>query len=447
MPTISRNSKSAGGTSFVDGTVIEADEVNADFDTVYNLVNGGLDDDNVTGNGFTGASLSSSATVEQTQINDISATDGAHDDTTTPGDSSSHTKPTSLQGEVQQLRYVVERLILGLAADRVDGTGTGTTFWGDLPARGPNLIKNPNFAGGTAATNVPPTGWSDLGTGSPTFSTVALSGATLTEGKGRELRIEAGAAAAAGVTQSLAGLKASTRYLVVARARSTSGTVHLKTTGADATSFFRNINDSSSSTTYVTLKGVIQTDSTPTAIVVQLTAQGNADTNDVSFAFCGVYECAADHVRVSGSPWVIASTSTTIALGTARVSPIGSQSVTINVPGPGFQIEVESEIPLTRDAANGTVGIDMMENVDGGGATGVSYAEVELEAATSARHVFQKFVRQAPVPGSTYVYTLEAEADGSTANVNGASNGAATIAGSTGVTRAELRARLIRVSE
>lgn len=429
VPVRGTKSSAGGGTAFVSGTDVLAAEVNTDFDNAYSAL-AALDNDNI----------SASADIALTKLADISATSATHDDTTTPGDSSSHTLPTTLSGEVQQLRYTIERLALGLAADRVDGSGTGTTFWGDLPARGPNLIKNPSFAGGSASGTTPPTSWTDLGTGTPTFSQVALTGATLTEGKGRELRIQAGAAAVAGVTQTLSGLKASTRYLVVARARRTTSAVHLVTTGADAASSFRNIDDSSSSTTYVTLKGVIQTDSTPTNIVVQLKTNG-ASGDDVSFAFCGVYECAADIVEIGGTANTTIEATTSYNVPVASFTAITGVSAAVYCPADGMEIHVQATLHFEN--ASGTdrqLGINIAEN---GSAVSDYYQEITIPQGDLATVHFN-YVRNNPTPGTQYTYTFTTRASGGSAG-DIVSPGTTTVTGA-GTKTNRARVRAVRVS-
>lgn len=414
MALISRGTKATagGGTAFVTGTTASATEVNTDFDTIYNDYNGNVTDANIVSTGLTNTAISSSAGIAETKIDDISATDADHDDTTTPGDSSSHTKPTTLSGELQQLRYVAERLALGIAPDRVGAAGTGAAGWYDLPARGPNLVINPTLARATSASGAPRS-WTSLGTGTPTFSYVALSGATLTEGPaaGKEHRIQAGSAATAGITQTIGGLKASTRYLVVARARSTTGAVHLKTVGADATSEFRNIDDSSSSTSYVTLKGVIQTDSTPTALEIQLTTNGG-NGDDVKFAFCGVYECDADFVTEHGTstPWVNDESTSNVSVDAATIA-LGP-TLTLVAPnfGGSWQAEVHANIPIVRDSANGTTQIRLMTTVGGGGSTAVRVAEVTWSAANQAQNVSFMYTTSV-APGTILTYALEGESD------------------------------------
>ena len=58
MGTIARGTKSGTGTTdFGTGTTILASEVNADFNTVFNVVNGNLDDDNLANDAVTTAKI------------------------------------------------------------------------------------------------------------------------------------------------------------------------------------------------------------------------------------------------------------------------------------------------------------------------------------------------------------------------------------------------------
>jgi len=421
MAVITRGTKASagGGTAFVTATTILPGEVNTDFDTIYTEYN------STVGGG-----------IAATTVDDISATSATHDDTATPGDSSSHTLPTSLEGELEQLRYTVERLALGVGADRVDGSGTGTTFWGDLPARGHNLVNNPNFSQGVASGSTPPTGWTDIGTGTPTFSQVALTGATLSEGQGYELRIQAGSAAVAGVRQTING-KANTRYLVVARARITTNAAHLTTTGADATSSFRNIDDTTTSTSYVTLKGVVQTDSTPTNINVQLTTNG-ASGDDVRFAFMGIYECGADFVPLGQSSTQQITTTSAITLDNTTYTSILSGAETI-VPGRGYEIHVDVMVPIANtNASVQTVAVRLTQG--GSGVAGACW-EQTMPASSTALAII-KNVRIVPSIAAAFVWAVDGR---STAAANVTTNGTSLVTG-TPTRTAVLNVRLVKVS-
>jgi len=319
----------------------------------------------------------------------------------------------------------------------VDGSGTGTTFWGDLPVRGPNLIVNPNFAirNSSVAT---PQGWTLVG--SPSLANNALSGADLSEGRGIALTIAANNAAQEGISQTLRP-RASTRYLVLARVKATSGDAHLETTGADVTSSFRNIDDTTSSTSYVTLKGVIQTDSTPTDIVVQVLTNGDSDTNDIKVSFVGVYECHADHAILCGSGSFELTSTSAVTLGSAAFADVFvGAAIEVRVPGPGFEIHAEAIVPLANTTAGAeAVAVRITENAS---PSDTSVWELEMPATSTATAVVS-FVNTAPVAGTLYTYDVSGR---STVAASLTTNGTSLVTG-TPTRTAILRVRVVRVSE
>ena len=430
MGSIVRGTKASagGGTAFVGNTLILPDEANTDHDTIYSEFNGGIDDVNVR----------STADVAETKINDISATAATHDDTATPGDSLAHVLPTSLSGEVQQLRYVEERLALGIGATRVDGAGTGTTFWGDFPARGANLIYNPNFS--AFSSTLVTFGWTDLATGTPTFTKTALSGATLSEGAGFEMRIQAGSAAVAGLSQTLAGLKASTRYLVVARCRATTNAAHLTITGADVASSFRSFDTTTSSSTYTTIKGVFQTDSTPTSIIVKITTNG-ASGDDVKFSYVGVYECAADIVPLGESGTIEEFTSSAITLGSAGFTNL-TNLLSVRVPGPGYEIYIDAEIPIANTNASVQTFAAQLTDTGGTAYSGAVYEQTMPASSTATAIIHHIITATLATAGTTFTFKVTGR---STAAANVTSNGTSLVTG-TPTRTTYIRARLAKAN-
>ena len=431
MSTITRGNKASagGGTSFVANTPALASEVEADFATIYGDYNGSIDNDNV----------SATADIALTKLGDASLSSTEHADTQSPGDSSSHTLPTDAEDEVQQIRYALERLALGVDAQRVDGSGTGTTFWGDRPLRGPNLIKNPNFSSRATSSSVP-TGWADLGTGTPTFSYVAHTGADLTEGSGVAVQIVAGSAAVAGITQTLTGLKASTRYLVVARAEITTNDAHLVTTGADSSSSFRNIDASTDSTSYATLSGVIQTDSTPTAIVVQLKTDG-ASGDTVRFSFCGVWECSENNHPIGQASTLQETSTSSVTFDNTTYTEVFT-GVAVTCPGPGYEIHVDASIAVenTSTTTDHTVAL----RVTNGGSS-LKELERYLVNSTSGGTTYDTLLHYkllSPAAGTTYDFNVDGRSTSATFVVT---PGTSNVTG-TGTRTNYLEVRLVRVS-
>lgn len=419
MAVISRGSKpsAGGGSDFVDGGVIEAAELNTDFDTVYTLVNGNLDDANIANDAITtvkildgavtNAKVSASAAIAATKIDDSSSNAAAAIATDDPGRSGSHNLAVSLEEEIQQLRYVIERISLGIDAQRVDASGTATSAWLDVPARGANLIYNGSFEAHQLGTANAPNGWTLI----DTPGTVAQ--ATGLQGDGKSINIVGDAATTQGIYQTLSGLKASTRYLVVCLAKAAVGSAHLVTTGADATSDYRDIDVSTSSATAVPLIGVIQTDATPTNVAIRLTTNGGA-TDDVTFDCVGVFECAVDLRAESGVVVVEATEAagTAYAVGTTTWTP-SPAAPAVTVPGNGYIVEVDAFMNVattTTPVAGATFVMNLQEDVSGGGYSTVKSAITGVYAAGTTGlggnlHVHRKLLG---TPGATYTYRLQA---------------------------------------
>jgi hypothetical protein len=382
MATIARGSKTGGGTDFNTGQAMKSAEFNTDFNTVYNEFNGSISNANISASAaiaysklnLTGlvvngdltdgtllnAKINASADITATKIGDISATDDAHDDTTTPGDSASHTLPTTLQGELQQLRYAIERQALGLASGRFDATGTiEATFWGDLPARG--MTSLPGFNG--VVTSGLPSGWTNVNTA--TLAQEAADAADGLAGKGRAIKITAAGSANEGISYTLSGLKESTQYWFGALVKATTGdTVKMTVTGADATSSFRDLTVTTTSTTWTWIHGVVKTDATPTSLVVSVLAA--ADTDIVWVADVQYGECAAVPIstgRVAVVEQQIASTAGTTIDGATTDAGLDTNyqfiddgtldlDKTVYVPGDGYYIKVTADITVGQVAGS-----------------------------------------------------------------------------------------------
>lgn len=389
MATIARGSKSAGGTSFVDGTVIEADEVNTDFDTVYNAVNAGLDN----------ANINTAAAIELSKLDGYSDTAAEMATETTPGVTGGTSAASTMQAELERLRYKLKEIGTGTSTKRLDGTASVDLIsWFDTPQVGPNLIQNGNFAIGLESSV--PFGWTNVNT-----ATLALTTAGKTEGQAsmRALRITAAGGTNEGVQQTLAGLKASTKYVVGCRAKATSGdTFRLVTTGADG-AVFGNLDLSTTSTSYVTLAGVIVTDSTPTDIVVQLLAAADTDIVDVTHVW--VRECATDRLPFSSTPWHYQEiTGVTNNHYVANTLTDSGLSLAVVAPGPGYQIEVVSSLTFNSPASGSTASAaELQEN---GTTVDVIQTAGHSNGGSDAETFQFNYVKRDPTPGTTYTYTV-----------------------------------------
>jgi hypothetical protein len=381
--TIARNTKAGGTTDVQSGQTIQPSDLNTDMNTLFNEINGNLTNANISGSAaiayskltltssivtgditdgtIANADVNASAAIALTKLDDTSGTDDAHDDTTTPGDSESHTLPTTLDGEIEQLRYAIERQALGIAAGRFDATGTiEATFWGDRPVR--NLIWIQGING--VVTSGLPSGWTNVNTA--TLAQEAADAADATAGVGRVIKITAAGSANEGMSYTLTGLKASTRYFFYALVKATSGdTAKLTVTGADATSSFRDCTNTTTATAWTALTCVVQTDATPTDLVASVLAA--ADTDIVWNG--GVAWGEASAVPLPTAPRVavveqqIASTAGTTIDGATTDAGLDTNyqfiddgtndlDKTVYVPGDGYYIKVTADITVGQVAGS-----------------------------------------------------------------------------------------------
>src|SRR3990172_6985718 len=334
MSTIARGTKASagGGTSFVANTDALAAEVEYDFATLYADYNGNISDANVA----------SGAAIEETKIDGQSDSAAERRTETSPGDTASPIDATTLAGEIARIRFKLKELGLGTSTARQTTAAGDDVYWIDTPQMGPNLIRNGSFAVKTTAAGAAPDGWVLVGT--PATCTTTTAGITEGHLTMRAIRIAAGAGDTnEGISQTLVGLKASTKYVVGCRAKvsGAGGEIFsLTTTGAGGATF-GNLNLTTSSSTYVTIAGQIITHATPANIVVQLLAVGNSDIIEVTH--CWVRECATDRLPMSNTAWAYGQI-TTISPNhyTPANTFVDSQITGVSVvpPGPGYFIEV-----------------------------------------------------------------------------------------------------------
>lgn len=422
MATITRNTKPGGTTSWQDGDKLTHTDLNADFDTIYNDHNGSIDGTNVAAN--------PSNKIDPRAIDDTSDDEATQKTTLAPGDSSSQSLATDIEDEVQQLRYVAERQALSLDAVRYDGSAATTIMWGDLPAR--RLVFQDSFEGLFTSSSLPD-GWANV-TGTPTVTNPTTD---VSEGKGKAIKVVGDGAGGAnqGIKRTFAGLKASTRYLIVVRAKVTAGdTFTLITTGGVSTGDFQNLAAShatTTSTSYATVAGVVATDSTPTDLVVQLV--GSANTDEIFVDHFQLWECGASPAgadRPMRPVYVQATTAGTAITGATTDTGLdtnyqfvddGTTNIdyTVTCPADGYYIKVTVHWNLretTATAATASATVRLYEDIAGGGLSSVAehfqLAETPSATTKSTFTGSMVYIKNDPVPGSTYRYALAATKGG-----------------------------------
>lgn len=399
MSIPARGTKPNGSTDWADGETLTATALNGDFNPLYTTLSGGIEDDNVA----------AAAAIDPTKIDDYAASVTEARTQSDPGVSDAESQATTLAGELERLRYALSRLAVGTAGRHYDGTNTETFFYGDTPVRGPNLIRNPSFEVKTTGSTAAPDGWALVGT--PTSVTQTATNAT--NGAGYAIRVVAQANQAEGIQQTIVGLKASTKYHIHARVKvNTAGhTVRLVTTGAIGSGSFQNIDRSTSSTSYTNLSAIVQTDGTPTNLVIQFISSSDANADSFDVDNVSVRECANEPIAGHGYVCVQdSSTSTTGSVGTSlgAFPPSDQLSAAVTVPGPGYTIRVSATGNVTDpDSAHSWV----MTLKESGSQVAVG-SSGHHSAATGSSGSVISYVKLDPTPGTTYTYTTEAAATG-----------------------------------
>jgi hypothetical protein len=407
--TIVRSLKQGGSTTLQDGQLAPAADVDTDVTTLFNEVNGNLSDVNVSG----------SANIDPSKIGDYSATAAEQATATSPGTSASPILATTMEGELARIRYALERLGLGVDATRVDGSGTGEAAWIDPPARSVSLVRNGTFAVHSAGSPAAPDGWTLVGM--PT--TCALANIEDTEGIGKELNVVCQASQAEGISQAFASLKAGALYLVAARVKVNAGTVRLTTSGADAGSSYRDVDLSSTSSSYTTLKAVVQTQDPVATLTVSLIGTTDATQDDFDVAGVWLFELGAERGTRREQIVVRAFTTTPQAALTPNAAyvDVTGTTVALTVPGPGYYIEVS----FSANAANTGTTTALFVALDENGSTVPSSLEHSQQAsATNWVSISGSYVNLNPTPGTTYTYKHKARTSaGGTVTLNSATNG------------------------
>lgn len=412
MGLITRPTKQNGTTSHQDGDDILATEVNGDIDPVYNAINGQLDDENIKAGAGIGLS----------KLDDASSTDAASRASATPGNSGAPNKASSIEGEIQRLRYRVQSQGVGISALRNDGTASADeASWQDSPRVGPNLARNASFEAYNGAANSAPDGWTLVGT--PT--TVAQVETDVDLGEGKAIRVvHTGGGSDEGLSQTFAGLKASARYLIGCAVEVTSGTFHLKTTGASG-SVYGNLDLTSTASDFAVVSGIVLTDSTPTDIVVQIVSEGGA-ADDFRCDHFFFYElgddpavaCKSTRATTSGSD-ADSNRITSAGWADIRFDATNTAELAVTVPGPGYVVSVSAAVQVLA-GGSGTMTLRLNEN-DGSTDTVVDHSTISPTAAGYIMFHFDYELDPA-VPGTTYTYHLEGRSNSPNGTVNGNSS-------------------------
>jgi len=413
--TINRGAKDAGGTSFTTGSIL-ASEMNTDLDTLYTEINGNLVNVNVNASAAIAVSklAQTAAALDADIVDDYSANAAEQDNTADPGTSGAagNTLPTNLENELKNLRWKLHELGIGTSSGAIaSGAETNTTStWIDGPYRPGNLIYNGGFDVlddlGTAADG---NGWTRVLT--PTTLAVVALTESEGQGDGNGLQVVDTGAALSGVSQTLDGLKADTKYLLTGMVYDTTGTCRLVTTGADTNQLSLTSDDSAA---WQRLSGTFETDSTPANVVLQLLAVAQSD--DCTFNDIGVFEIGANPIAPGGK--IHCYDSTTTASATLYQSAAWTDSgvtCAVTPPGPGYMITVRGSLNAENQAV-ASRGMNGELREDCGSAATVDHKMGSAAAATAAGvndivTLDFFYVNESPTAGAACTYTMRGHPD------------------------------------
>lgn len=322
--TIARGTKTATGTTaFGSNSVLSSTELNTDFDVIVNEFNGNIDN----------ANIKTAAGIVPTKLDDASADATAQDTETSPGSYASRSLATTMSEEIARLRYGIANAAGVQPCVRVNGSGAQTVTWIELPVGTPNLVANSHFATDSNSDGIPD-GFAAEGAGGGGL----VTNASTAEGFGYIWTVTGGDNE--GVSYTLDKLRASTRYAIVVRAALSSGAGDITTTGANAASEWRNLDTNLSGATQADYCGVIQTDATPTNVVVKIMGDGGSFLAGIREF--GVYELGAVK-RASHSTYAVATDTDSHSFTAGAGETATDASITINVPDSGYVVKVTAD--------------------------------------------------------------------------------------------------------
>lgn len=423
MATVSRATKTASSTGdYADDSIIKHDEVNQDFNTLYTLVNGNIDSNNINAS----ANIPDSALAtgrDPAGIDDYANDDAEFWTTATPGDSGTSSKPTDLTGELSAIRYQLARQQrhLSNAAYITDSNIEASIEWPEPPINGPNLLPNSGFEDqATAASTVVPAGWTETLT--PSFGVEAVPG-TPTAGAGKRSLVMTGDIGE-GITHTVGGLKPSTKYLIGLETIRTQGEMLMTTAGAlSVGNDYQNISlQIDSGNTYVVHNGVVQTDTSGTDIVVSLIFGQN--TSDFNIFRVWMHELGESGPIGPPTPYSQTATHNVAdpidgyigtSVDTWYKEEITELDLVQHIPDAGYRLIYEASIATgstATTAANDGGLVELLLSIDGGADSVVDgpYVQFNGDAAGSARFFTLRYVLDNPTPGSLYAFTVRAGA-------------------------------------
>ena len=429
MSTVSLTVKPIAGdgtTSYVDGNYLPAAELQADFDALVNVINGNLDEDNL--HSSTQIPNSMLADIAMSKVLDLADDIATYSTTTSPGDTATPSLPTTLAAEMQRLR----NRLLGLRGYvtnpfYMNSSGVATAAaWFEPRPTGRNLLPNPGFELHSAGTPNAPDGWSLVST--PATVAIENPAHTGTGLEKRSLNIVTNGSNE-GISATVGGLKASTKYLVgmaysITDNGTVAGTVGLYTSNGLATGNYQNLAltaSTESAATVAVLNGIVKSTATPDNMTISIYATNSgADFNIHSVWMYELGESYPDELPVIPSQSATSSTQSDVTdAGTGTWTTVSGLTLSQYIPAPGYRLHYEASISYAAKI-EGTMpetcdsGVRIQMDVDGGGYNTVqgpftfrNYSVTgDNQLQFSARQTMHHIVEN-PTPGSLYTFRAD----------------------------------------
>ena len=424
MGIISRGPKAAGGKDFTTGTILAA-EVNTDFNTVYELTEGNIDEDNIDpAANIPNSSLAPIGTTFTLSHADDDATWFA---TRYPGTTAVPVKPLSLAFELENIRWRMHGNKAQINVQYMDSDNNLVDAgWVEPGSVGRNLLPNPGFEAQTGVADSAPDGWALVGT--PATVDILVPSDEEAGLEKRSLRIEADDASE-GISTVVGGLKSSTKYIIGIAYILNVGEMNLITAGGlPANTDYQDIsfNDSTAAGAFESWQGIFSTNATADDVTV--TIQSTAAADDFEVFYVWMYELSdltpveIPHIPMQKVDWAGSGNDTQTNAGAGAWETKTGLSLEQYVPHVGYKFTYEVMLSFVSGGSGQATSIPsyafrIQEEIDGGGADTVegpfAYNGILAGASSvSPGLVTLKHVIENPTPGSIYAFTVDAYIEG-----------------------------------
>lgn len=414
--------------NYVSGEVIDPDQVMAVENTLYDEINGQLDETNLSDSTQIPADLLANG-ISPTQMASNASTETFFRFSTNAGDSGDVSLPTDMKGELLRMRHkllthtgVLSTTVAKAASSHTsaasyytDANAVSQAGWYETNVTGHQLLPNNGFEWKTTGSTSAPDGWTTYGT--LTGCSIDTTASTSLGNKRRNLSLTTGGAAG-GLEYVLKGLKSSTKYLVGINYVRSSGTINISTSGGlGSGNDYQNLAVTDAATSTIqTAQYIVKTDSSGSDITLRYYLSASSAAK---FYAVWVYEMA--DTKSGPIPSMPSSTSTITsastypttwtASGSWQTDVLTGLSQTVYIPFPGYRLTYDVTVPIRQVSASSlSVVYGAIKLAIDGGTNNVVSGPCLYEGGVSGGKygdtIRMKYVLDNPTPGSSYALTF-----------------------------------------